>query len=52
MDLSPFEFASLPSHPCPPLSLQDSNKDGEEKIKNNFAKLTDDMQEAFRKLEE
>ena len=56
VDLSPFELASLPSHPCPPLSLplslQDSNKDGEEKIKNNFAKLTDDMQEAFRKLEE
>lgn len=32
--------------------IQDHNVEGEQGVKDTFAKLHDDMQEAFRKLEE
>ena len=40
----------LPSPPLP--SMQDPTKDGEERIKADFAALNESLLEAFRKLEE
>lgn len=37
---------------CVSVSLQDPVKDGEAKIKADYAQLVDDMQNAFRTLEE